>query len=325
MSADPEEKKKHLKISYELYHDAYKRNRGYYSGINAASMGLIYGDTETARQLAGEVADLCLATLETLSADSEERYWLEATLAEASLIQGQLPQAEEHYKLASQRGGDKMVVVSRTRSQARLLLEHITGDPNLLDHCFHLPRIVVFSGHMFDRPDRKQPRFPLSAEIPVRAKIVQRLMKLNAQFGFSSLACGGDLLFAEAMLERGGEINIVLPFKKEEFRKISVDILPGIDWGKRFERVLAKAANVVVLNEWGNANDGAIFDYCNRALNGLALLKGKFFGVDVVPLAVWDGRPGDGRGGTQTFVDFWPRQRRNAPPPPRLRPASRSN
>jgi class 3 adenylate cyclase len=85
----------------------------------------------------------------------------------------------------------------------------------------------------------------------------------------------------------------------------SVDIIPGIDWGDRFEHVLARSATVTVLNEYGNANDGAAFDYCNQALNGLAMLKGKFFGVDVVPVAVWDGKPGDGRGGTHTFVEYW--------------------
>lgn len=308
MTADPAEKKKHLNISFDLYYSAYQRNHGYYSGINAASMGLLAGKTEIARKLAQEVTDLCKALLEKTGTDSEERYWLDATLAEAAIILGKFDEAEKYYRAATVLSGDKLIIVSRTRAQARLLLEHITGNPNMLDACFHLPRIVVFSGHMFDRPGRRRHRFPVAFEEPVRDAIAAELKALDAQIGYSSLACGGDLLFAESILERGGEIHIALPFNKADFRRCSVDIIPGIDFGKRFEHVLARAATVTILNEWGNANDGAAFDYCNRALNGMALLKGRFFGMDVVPLAVWDGQPGDGIGGTQTFVDYWSRQ-----------------
>lgn len=113
------------------------------------------------------------------------------------------------------------------------------------------------------------------------------------------------MLFAEAILERGGEINIVLPFRKEDFRASSVDIIPGANYGERFERILENAATVTILNEMGTANDPAAYEYCNQTLMGLALLKGRFLGIDVMPLAVWDGRLGDGRGGTQSFVEFW--------------------
>ncbi len=197
------------------------------------------------------------------------------------------------------------VVVSRTRSQARLLLEYITGEPHQLDHCFVLPRIAVFSGHMFDRPERKVPRFPFDREPRVREEVGRLLNQLNAQVGFSSLACGGDLIFAESLLARGGEINIVLPFRKDEFKRASVDILPGTNLGERFERVLQNAANIFVLNEAGDPNDAAAFEFCNQALSGLALLKSRFLGMDVTPVVLWDGQRGDGRGGTQSFVDYW--------------------
>lgn len=310
LSADPEERRKHLKTSYELYLEGYKRNRGYYSGINAASMGLIYGEKDTAMQLGKEVIDLCLTILEHISPESDERYWLEATLAEAALIMKDLPMAEEYYQRGSEQRGMSTVVLSRTRSQARLLLEHITGDPHRLDHCFALPRIAVFSGHMFDRADRRNARFPHHLETEVRAEIERRLTDLKAQVGYSSLACGGDMIFAESLLARGGEVNIVLPFKKDDFKRVSVAIVEGQDWGERFEHILKNAATVTVLNELGDANDGAAYDFCNQALSGLALLKSQFLGMDVVPMAVWDGRKGDGRGGTQSFVDYWKNHRK---------------
>lgn len=304
LAADPDEKRKHLKTSYELYLEGYNRNKGYYTGINAASMGLIYGEKDAAREIAQAVVDMCLNKLAVLGPDSDEAYWLEATLAEAYLILGDVPQAEHYYKRGST-GGVSSVVLSRTRSQARLLSEYIAGDAHLMDHCFSLPRIAVFSGHMFDRPGRKNPRFPHTLEPQVRQEIVKRLDQVKAQVGYSSLACGGDLIFAEALLHRGGEVNIVLPFKKDDFKAASVDIVDGTDWGKRFDHILNNAATVTVLSELGDASDGAAYDFCNQALSGLAILKSRFLGMDVVPLVVWDGKMGDGRGGTQSFVDYW--------------------
>ncbi len=304
ISSDPKDKLSNLKLSFELYAEAYRRNRGYYSGINAASMGLIYGEKDTAHQLASEVSQMCRTALEGLAPESDERYWIEATLAEAALILGDIATSEHYYNHASVFGGQSSVVLSRTRSQARLLSEHVCGDAKKMDHCFKLPRIVVFSGHMFDRVDRPTPRFPHLVEEEVKYHIRKRLAKMEAQIGFSSLACGGDLLFAEALLERGGEVNIVLPFGKEDFKECSVDVVPGMNWGLRFERVLEDAAAVTILNETGTGNDGAAFEYCNEAINGLALLKGQFLGMDVLPLTVWDGALG-ARGGTQSFVEFW--------------------
>ncbi len=90
LGTDPDEKRRHLRQSYDLYLDSYKRNRGYYSGINAATTGLIYGDKDVARSLAQEVLETCESTLEVIGPESDERYWLEATLAEAALILGDL-------------------------------------------------------------------------------------------------------------------------------------------------------------------------------------------------------------------------------------------
>src|SRR6202007_2915086 len=40
-------------------------------------------------------------------------------------------------------------------------------------------------------------------------------------------------------------------------------------------------------------------------MNGMAVFPSEKLGSDVRPMAVWDGRRGDGLGGTSSFVDFW--------------------
>ena len=61
--------------------------------------------------------------------------------------------------------------------------------------------------------------------------------------GFGSLAGGSDILVAEALLLRGGELNVVLPFGVDEFRRVSVEP-SGADWLPRFDRCLAGARSV---------------------------------------------------------------------------------
>jgi class 3 adenylate cyclase len=40
-------------------------------------------------------------------------------------------------------------------------------------------------------------------------------------------------------------------------------------------------------------------------MNGMALYRAETIGSDVTPVAVWDGKRGDGLGGTSSFVHFW--------------------
>ena len=81
-------------------------------------------------------------------------------------------------------------------------------------------QVFLFSGHMVDASDRSEPRFPPGKESLAAAAIGALLEQLDAgaeDVGISSAACGGDLLFAEACLQRGLRVEIYLPFAEEEF------------------------------------------------------------------------------------------------------------
>ncbi len=69
----------------------------------------------------------------------------------------------------------------------------------------------MFVGHMIDSPTRKPPRFPSQLENLVREEIRERTTKLDIGFGYSSAACGSDIVFLETLLELGKETSIVLP------------------------------------------------------------------------------------------------------------------
>jgi hypothetical protein len=102
--------------------------------------------------------------------------------------------------------------------------------------------------------------------------------------GVTSLAVGTDQLFARAILELGGSLFAVLPFADIE-RSFSREQVAAF-------RELAGAATVEVLATSGT-DEEAYFAAGQRVVDLSDLL-----------LAVWDGAPAKGRGGTGDIVAY---------------------
>jgi hypothetical protein len=100
----------------------------------------------------------------------------------------------------------------------------------------------------------------------------------------TSLAIGADQLLARLVLEKNGTIYAVLPFADIE-RSFSPEDLPAY-------RELVTQANVEVLQTSGTDED--------------AYLAAGFRVVELSDLmvAVWDGRPAKGKGGTADIVEY---------------------
>ena len=161
-----------------------------------------------------------------------------------------------------------------------------------------MPIALVFTGHMTDLPDRKAPRFPQSLEGAARTAIGAELDRAKARAvagGFASGARGGDILFHEECRRRGIATTIVLPFALDDFVKTSIAGTDG-DWLRRFRRLWDEtpAERQIVLGL--PANDDA-FAACNTRMLELARRQGS-----VHLVALWDGKGGDGPGGTADMV-----------------------
>lgn len=277
-----------------------------YTGINAASTAVFAGNLEKARYLAGQVQDYCRKRLESGPRDYC-RYWAEASLAEALVILGEWAEAAELYANAARLISGDHAELARTRRQARWLMEHLAGKRECghFDGCFGLGRVVMFVGHMIDQPGRSQPRFPAALEHAVKDQIRKRLEQLDAGFGYSSAACGSDILFHEAMAERKGvERHILLPFAAQEFRQASLEIVPEGNWGQRFDRMLVGARVRTACAE--KLEHGSIaYEYANLMLHGMASARARRLGDELIGLAVWNGEEGDGPGGTADVVRRW--------------------
>ncbi len=246
----------------------------------------------------------CLGKLEQ-ETDGGERYWLLATLGEAALILGDWDEAEARYHDAAEIGRSNFGSLHSSRRNARLVMDHVAGDRERIERCFHIPAVVVFAGHMIDQPGRSTPRFPPAIEGAVKQAIGERLRQIDGGFGYAAAACGSDILFLETILDLDGEAQIVLPYDHDEFRKESVDIIPGADWAERYDRILDGAADVTEASFQHLEAGGELYEYANLMLYGLAQARAGQLDTRLVPLAVWDGRPGDGPGGTASAIERW--------------------
>lgn len=158
------------------------------------------------------------------------------------------------------------------------------------------PTVIVASGHMIDGPDRAAPRFPPSEVPRVTAGVERALADWDAGPA-TTLICGGargaDLIAAERALARGARVRLVLALAVDEFVRRSV-ALPDTDWEARFRRVLRRAEVEVV----DGPDDEQVFARANARMIELARA------LDERPhaIVVWDGREGDGPGGTRDLM-----------------------
>jgi hypothetical protein len=163
-------------------------------------------------------------------------------------------------------------------------------------------KVVLFSGHMIDAPDRAKPRFPQDKE-PIAARAIASTVA-DLDIGADDLAicggaCGGDLLFAEAALARGARLEIYIPFEEPAFLEKSVDFANS-DWRARYFAAKARATLHLLPLERGQtpASEDPYED------NNVKMLKAASrFGADKVDfVCLWNGEGGDRPVGTSHMV-----------------------
>lgn len=295
------ERARHLERALQAYREGFIATGGSYTGINAATLALLAGHQDESRALATKTR--VAATIE-MDQRPGAPYYLLATLGEAALVLGDDVEARRWYGEAIEAGRGLWGELTSTRRNARLILEH-QHRLDLLDSLVPMPQVVVFSGHMVDRPGRANPRFPSTAEAAVARVIAARLDGMRAGFGFAGAAAGGDLLFHEVMRARGGEISVVLPYPEHEFIEDSVAAVAGPSWGERFANVMAAASDVVVATGGRFVQGGVLHQYANDLMLGMGVIRAAELDTTVHALVLWNGEPGDGVGGTATAVADW--------------------
>lgn len=111
--------------------------------------------------------------------------------------------------------------------------------------------------------------------------------------GITCLARGADQVFARAVLDLGEKIEVVIPAADY------ADRIPDPDSRARFDKFIADASAVHQM-PYATSGPEAYLAASKDVIQRCELL-----------LAVWDGGPADGRGGTADAVDYARAQQRN--------------
>jgi class 3 adenylate cyclase len=123
-------------------------------------------------------------------------------------------------------------------------------------------------------------------------------------FAYCSAACGADILFIEQALARDIEVNVTLPFAREDFVRTSVAFAGG-EWVGRFERALEKASMVGTCVDEGFLGDEVLYGFCQKQLQGTAMLRAQQLETEALLVAVADPGSPEEPGGTQAILRAW--------------------
>lgn len=283
------------------YQSAFERTGGTWTGVNAATLALIAGDSAKARALATQV-DEKLRAKPPADGDPSGAFWHEATCGEVALILGHTADALKHYAAARALAPSAWGDLHSARSNAAAILAAQKLPASTLADVFPSVKVAVFSGHAVDRANRESPRFPAADEPAVRAAIRDMLARHDVAIGVSAAACGGDILFLEEMQRLGRDTFVVLPHTVEVFRDVSVTGIGGESWGPRFDAVLAGAREVIQLAD--HAGEDLSYQFQGAVMAGIARLKARALGGEALGIVYWDGEAG-GVGGTAMVVEEW--------------------
>ena len=178
--------------------------------------------------------------------------------------------------------------------------------------------VVAFTGHMMDKVGRVPPRFVSrfnrEKEDAVTQAIRRALDQLDARIGYCSAACGGDIIFIEELLKRGGEVHVVLPYAEDLFIRDCVEVPAnapqeeqfqenvGKKWLSRFRKIRKKTTSLITLGDKRAQDNAMASDCCNRVFLGMGLLRAASVSSRLTLVALWDGWSGDAPGGTRNLV-----------------------
>lgn len=264
-----------------------------YPLINAATLSLLCGDPGASRALAQDVLDRIALRPD----EPETPYYRAATRAEALLLLGRAADAQaalaEAMALAPRAWEDH----ASTLRQFAIVLAEQGLDAAWLD-AHRPPRSLHFGGHMAFRAE--------SVSTALSAEIAAALEQDRIGFGYGALAAGADIIIAEALLDRGAALHVILPGGVEGFASISVDP-HGKEWRRRFDAALAAAETVRAVEPAPSPPDTVMIDLADEIAMGAALLNARLLASDGVQLLVMADGDGETGGASARSRDAWAR------------------
>lgn len=238
-----------LQRANALYSSAYKGaddpQAALYTGVNAATTWVLLGNLEKAREISHEVTAVCA---------EHTNYWAVCTQGECALILGHRELATQHYQKAAQLAGDDFGKLGTTRRQAKLLLEHLSEDPKLLDALLPVPKVI-------------QVKVPQEGDDKA---LLDELKFENHLILSTGVVSRRDLDFVLRASRLNPELQLTLPVEPEEFL---LDCLPEDNLREPALELLREASRIVTVGAPGTSSDEGTIAFVSEVSYGLGWLR----------------------------------------------------
>ena len=216
-------------------------------------------------------------------------------LARLALVRGDRAEAEAALHALAGHVASRPLERSAVRRALKGLAAYGIDVPKSALEAFPPPHLVIYCGV----------RDSSLASLPaVAAAVRDALEAVAAEIAYGSATAGADLLFAEAALDRGAELNLVLPCGIDAFRERLVAPAGGA-WPGLFDRVAAAAASVTSVADDRQGLDQLLLEFSNRVIDGTARLRAQRLGTRPYLIAACDPLAESGPGGVGDFIDHW--------------------
>lgn len=262
-----DERRAALAESAAAYGRAFELTGGFYSGINAASLAMLTGETARSHALARDIVRLLEDTAAHAPQAGEQAYWRRATKAEALVLLGDEAGARAALAEAIRAAPDNHTARAATLRQLGRLAAGMGFEPAWLDD-FRPPAVAFFAGRMGGLEAGG------AAARELKTDLAAALAADPLSAGYGALAAGGDILFAEALLDAGGRLHAVLPCDPERFEAASVTPW-GADWRDRFWACLAAADTVTEATNDATLLGEVAVELAARLAMGAAILQAR--------------------------------------------------
>jgi tetratricopeptide (TPR) repeat protein len=298
----------------------------YYNAINVLALTTLVRHVaaaagETAPAVTSVDADDLARIIRLAAGEALDRdpVWASATLGELALLVGEPAAVAKQYYVDATRNRDltyfhldSMAGQVRLFASLELRPDAVSEVLALLDARLasvvaparRFTKVVMASGHMTDKPDRAEPRFPEAKSVAVANRIASALNEWRIGTGDLALcggARGGDILFAEACLARGAHVRLLIALPDEEFLAESVRV-PGTDWEERY-RALRERCEVWCQPERLGDPPPQMSPFARNNRWIIDTARTDADAAHLYSVLVWDERQtGDGPGGSADFA-----------------------
>jgi hypothetical protein len=175
----------------------------------------------------------------------------------------------------------------------------------------HEPAVFLFTGHLLDSSERHGDRFPYTLLNDARSVLKDEIRKVTQAhkpaFAITSLAAGGDMIFAQEMLAIKVPLIIFLPFEIEKFLRVSVTYAKRgtaedpDPWARQFHSILQQATAVITTGTDKNSQEDAL-RLCNEKMLAYALEKAANDPKKVLAFALVKSDDEIKKGGSSEFI-----------------------